>query len=125
MNRISVLVEMISQFVSGTTNVKLNFKYLQDILFEAFSYLFLSFFVLQDYIRSVQFHPTEPWIISASDDKTAKIWEYKTGRCLLTLTGHENYVMCAKFHPTLPLVATASLDHTVRIWDISSLCFFL
>lgn len=83
--------------------------------------LFLCQFFVKDYIRSVQFHPTEPWILSASDDKTAKIWEYTTGRCILTLTGHVNYVMCAKFHPTLQLVATASLDRTIRIWDISSL----
>jgi WD40 repeat protein len=85
-------------------------------------------FFCKDYVRSVEFHPTQPWILSACDDRTAKIWEYKTGRCVLTLIGHQHYVMCARFHPTLPMVATCSLDKTIRVWDIQSLfniCFIL
>lgn len=100
-----------------------------------------------DYIRTTFFHNNYPWIISASDDQTVRIWNWQsrnciaiiTGRlqhtfrsvldpCLKTLldlsfeiTGHNHYVMCAQFHPSEDLVASASLDQTVRIWNISGL----
>ena len=30
-----------------------------------------------DYVRTVQFHHTHPWILSASDDQTIRIWNYQ------------------------------------------------
>ena len=61
-----------------------------------------------------------PWILSCSDDQTARIWNWQSRTCVSVLTGHNHYVMCAQFHPTEDLVATASLDQTIRVWDISS-----
>ena len=29
-----------------------------------------------DYIRTVEFHPEYPWIVSASDDQTIRIWNW-------------------------------------------------
>lgn len=72
-----------------------------------------------DYIRTVEFHREYPWIISASDDHTIRIWNWQSRQCISILTGHSHYVMCAKFHPTEDLVVSASLDGTVRVWDIS------
>jgi coatomer protein complex subunit alpha (xenin) len=76
-----------------------------------------------DYIRTVQFHPSEanPWILSASDDQTIRIWNWKQRNCMSVLTGHNHYVMCASFHPKEDLVVSASLDQTVRVWDTSGL----
>ncbi|OAF68265.1 Alpha-COP [Intoshia linei] len=62
-----------------------------------------------------------PWIISASDDQTCRIWNWQSRQCLGILAGHSNYVMCAIFHPVRNLVASCSLDQTIRIWDISNL----
>ena len=77
-----------------------------------------------DYIRTVQFHPQSgsfPWILSASDDQTLRLWNYETRSCLSVLTGHNHYVMCASFHPTEDLIVSASLDQTVRVWDTTGL----
>ena len=60
-----------------------------------------------------------PWILSCSDDQTARIWNWQSRTCVSVLTGHNHYVMCAQFHPTEDLVATASLDQSIRVWDIS------
>ena len=72
-----------------------------------------------DYIRTVFFHSESPWIISASDDQTVRIWNWQSRNCVSVLTGHNHYVMCAQFHPTEDLVVSASLDQTVRVWNIS------
>ncbi len=74
-----------------------------------------------DYIRTVQFHPEYPWIVSASDDQTIRIWNWQSRSCISVLTGHNHYVMCASFHPKEDLVVSASLDQTVRVWDIGGL----
>lgn len=67
------------------------------------------------------FHHEYPWIISASDDQTIRIWNWQNRQCISVLTGHNHYVMCAQFHPKEDLVVSASLDQTVRVWDISGL----
>lgn len=74
-----------------------------------------------DYIRTVYFHHENPWIVSASDDQTIRIWNWQSRTCIAVLTGHNHYVMCANFHPTDDLVVSASLDQTVRVWDTSGL----
>ncbi|KAJ0727667.1 putative transcription factor WD40-like family [Helianthus annuus] len=71
-----------------------------------------------DYIRTVQF---QPWIVSASDDQTIRIWNWQSRTCISVLTGHNHYVMCALFHPKEDLVVSAPLDQTVRVWDIGAL----
>ena len=74
-----------------------------------------------DYVRTVYFHHESPWILSASDDQTIRIWNWQSRSCIAVLTGHSHYVMCAQFHPKEDMLVSASLDQTVRVWDISGL----
>jgi coatomer protein complex subunit alpha (xenin) len=74
-----------------------------------------------DYVRTVFFHHEYPWIISASDDQTIRIWNWQSRNCIAILTGHNHYIMSAQFHPKEDLVVSASMDLTVRVWDISGL----
>lgn len=74
-----------------------------------------------DYVRSCQFHHEMPWILSASDDQTIRIWSFSSRQCIAILTGHNHYIMCAQFHPKDDLIVSASMDSTVRVWDISGL----
>lgn len=46
-----------------------------------------------DYVRSVYFHHEHPWILSASDDQTIRIWNWQSRQCIAILTGHNHYIM--------------------------------
>ena len=74
-----------------------------------------------DFIRTVQFHHELPWILSASDDHTIRIWNWQSRQSLILLTGHCHYVMCAQFHPKDDFIVSGSLDQTIRLWDFSKL----
>jgi WD40 repeat protein len=59
----------------------------------------------------------ENLIISASNDKTLRVWDLKTNKCIKILSGHEKAVSgVVKLDESH--VISASLDATVRIWDI-------
>jgi coatomer protein complex subunit alpha (xenin) len=44
-----------------------------------------------DYVRTVFFHPELPWILSASDDQTIRIWNWQN-RSLSKLQGIRHIV---------------------------------
>jgi len=59
-------------------------------------------------------------IVTASYDKTARVWDTATGKTLTTLRGHRDWVMSAEFSPDGKHIVTASRDHTARIWDATT-----
>ncbi|CAI4062099.1 hypothetical protein N7582_002046 [Saccharomyces uvarum] len=64
--------------------------------------------------------PDKPYMITASDDLTIKIWDYQTKSCVATLEGHMSNVSFAVFHPTLPIIISGSEDGTLKIWNSST-----
>ncbi len=58
--------------------------------------------------------------MTASKDRTARIWDAATGNQLSTLSGHTDNVWDATFSPDGTQVATASDDGTTRIWDAAT-----
>lgn len=75
-----------------------------------------------DYIRHLEVHPTQPYVISSSDDMTAKLWDWeKDWKCTQTYEGHTHYIMMAKINPKdTNTFATASLDRSVKVWSLGS-----
>ena len=57
---------------------------------------------------SAQFSPDGTRIVTASRDKTARVWDAATGKSLATLAGHEGDVMSAQFSPDGTRIVTAS-----------------
>jgi WD40 repeat protein len=74
----------------------------------------------QGVVRTAEFSSDGNWVLTASDDSTAAIWDARTGQLKRSLIGHARGVVSAKFSHNMKLVVTASLDGTARIWDSSS-----
>mmetsp|Transcript_66992 Transcript_66992/g.160514 ORF Transcript_66992/g.160514 Transcript_66992/m.160514 type:complete len:983 (-) Transcript_66992:192-3140(-) len=73
-------------------------------------------------VNCVDYMPTgeKPYLISGSDDRTVRIWDYQTKQCVQTLSGHTNNISVALFHPALPIILSGSEDGTVRIWHAAT-----
>ncbi|KAJ1718011.1 Lissencephaly-1, partial [Coemansia biformis] len=56
-------------------------------------------------------------LVSASRDKTVKVWELSTGYCIRTLSGHTAWVRGISVSPDARMICTASNDQSVRLWD--------
>jgi hypothetical protein len=67
-------------------------------------------------VYSVVFSPDGERILTASADKTARLWD-RDGKPLATLQGHTNQVRSAVFSPDGGRILTASYDKTARLWD--------
>jgi platelet-activating factor acetylhydrolase IB subunit alpha len=59
-------------------------------------------------------------LASGSRDKTIKLWETKSGKCIITLIGHDNWVTDMVFHPSGRYLLSVSDDKSLRMWDIQS-----
>ncbi|KOS45758.1 hypothetical protein ACN38_g3349 [Penicillium nordicum] len=56
-------------------------------------------------------------LASGSSDKTVKIWDPATGRCVSTLKGHSDGVQSVAWSHNGGRLASGSSDKTVKIWD--------
>eukprot|EP00918_Siedleckia_nematoides_P007860 GHVU01017109.1.p1 GENE.GHVU01017109.1~~GHVU01017109.1.p1 ORF type:complete len:688 (-),score=145.05 GHVU01017109.1:1053-3116(-) len=61
-------------------------------------------------------HGERPYIVSGSDDKTVRVWDYQTKQCVQVLQGHDKDIAAVAFHPHLPVLLSAAEDGTIRIW---------
>lgn len=71
-------------------------------------------------IMYVNFSNDSHRIVTASYDRTARIWDVETGKVSGTLRGHSAFVNSAAFSPDGTRVATSSGDGTARIWDATT-----
>ena len=68
-------------------------------------------------VTQAAFNRTGDRIVTASYDKTARIWDVSTGREIAILKGHQGPVERAEFSPDGRRIITAARDGTARIWD--------
>jgi WD40 repeat protein/energy-coupling factor transporter ATP-binding protein EcfA2 len=74
-----------------------------------------------DAVVGAAFSPDGARIVTASIDKTVRIWDAVSGKPIgEPLRGHEGTVNRAAFSPDGARIVTASVDKTARIWDVAT-----
>jgi WD40 repeat protein len=71
-------------------------------------------------VYSVAATPDGTKAVSGSDDKTVRIWNIATGKCLGTFEGHTNLVLSVAVTPDGAKAISGSVDKTLRIWNIAT-----
>jgi hypothetical protein len=64
------------------------------------------------------FSPDNHWILTGSQDKTARLWDAATGEPVATFEGHGRRVESASFSPDGRQIIT--VGGSVRVWDAAS-----
>ena len=72
-------------------------------------------------VRSASFSPDGKWIVSASSDKSVRIWNAQNGQLLHVLKGHTDSIKSASFSPDGRWIVSASFDKTICIWKFPPL----
>ena len=67
-------------------------------------------------LLSAVFSPNGTQVVTASMDRTARIWDPATGAELRVLTGHTDSVLFAAFNHNGTRVVTGSNDGTAKVW---------
>jgi len=67
-------------------------------------------------ISKVAFNPQGTKLITASSDKTCRVWETDSGECLQVLEGHIDEIFSCAFNYEGDTIITGSKDNTCRIW---------
>jgi WD40 repeat protein/serine/threonine protein kinase len=73
-----------------------------------------------DNARWVAFSPDGRRLITASDDKTARIWDMETGQPVGEPLQHSSYVSGAEFSPDGQHIVTSCSDNTAQVWDANT-----
>jgi WD40 repeat protein/TPR repeat protein len=71
-------------------------------------------------VTSAAFSPDGSLVVTASTDKSARIWDAVTGKELGEPLLHEDSVTSAAFDTQGKRVVTSSADNTARIWDLAT-----
>jgi hypothetical protein len=73
-----------------------------------------------DSVNAVAVTPDGQRAVSASDDKTLRVWELGSGHELRTLAGHADSVNAVAVTPDGQRAVSASQDKTLKVWDLGS-----
>jgi len=71
-------------------------------------------------VFNVAFSPDGARLVSASADRTLRVWDVESGKELMTLRGHDESALSVAFSPDGTRIASVSEDRTVRLWDAAT-----
>ncbi len=74
----------------------------------------------QERINSTHVSGDGKWVVTASDDRTAQVWEIRSAKPVGNPLPHPAYVLQAEFSPDATRIVTASRDSEARLWSRST-----
>jgi WD40 repeat protein len=73
-----------------------------------------------DSVASCVFSSDGRQALSASADRTLRLWDIATGQTVRIFEGHTSWVSACAFSPNGTFALSASGDRTLRLWDIAT-----
>jgi WD40 repeat protein len=73
-----------------------------------------------DAVNSVAWSPDGNRALSGASDKTVRLWDLESGRCLRVLEGHTESVLSVAWSPDGKRALSGAVDKTMRLWDLES-----
>jgi coatomer subunit beta' len=72
-------------------------------------------------VKSVDIHPSEPWVLAALYSGNVMIWDYESGGCVKSFELSELPVRCAKFISRRQWFIAASDDMRLRVFNYNTM----
>jgi coatomer subunit beta' len=68
-------------------------------------------------VRSAKFIARKQWIVTGSDDRFIRVYNYETTELVKEFEAHSDYIRGVLVHPTLPCVLSSSDDILIKMWN--------
>lgn len=72
------------------------------------------------WVWSVVFSRDGSKLASCSSDKTIRVWDVQTGKCLQVLQGHSGSIWALAFSPEGKILASGGDEAAIKLWDIQT-----
>ena len=73
-----------------------------------------------DIVNSVVVTPNNKKLLSASTDRSIRIWDFTNGKLLSTMRDHADAVFSISLTPDGKYLTSSSADRSVKVWDVEA-----